>query len=44
MVQKKVEFKGTPDDFDRLIEAMKSEGLDVQVHTIIPIELEGSEF
>lgn len=37
-------FQGTPDDFKRYLEAMISEGLTVDIHSLIPLELEGSEF
>lgn len=40
----KTHFKGTISDFNRFIEAMNSEGLDVVLEAMIPVELQGSEF
>lgn len=38
------QFKGTVEDFDRFVEAMKSEGLEVVLEEAIPLKLKGSEF
>ncbi|WP_254568856.1 hypothetical protein [Oscillatoria sp. HE19RPO] len=37
-------FQGTPEDFHRFEEAMKSEGLEVVLESAIPVESQGSEF
>ncbi|AFY81238.1 hypothetical protein [Oscillatoria acuminata] len=38
------EFKGTTEEFERFVEGMKSEGLVVELHRMIPLGLEGKEF
>ncbi|WP_254568267.1 hypothetical protein [Oscillatoria sp. HE19RPO] len=37
-------FNGTLSDFNRFVEAMKSEGLEVKLESAIPLQLKGSEF
>lgn len=44
MINDSVKFTGTREDFLRFIQAMKSEGLDVQIEAAIPLEVEHSEF
>lgn len=38
------QFQGTPEDFHRFAEAMKSEGLEVVLEKAIPLEMEGNDF
>ena len=40
----RVKFQGTPEEFQKTIDALISEGLDVRVESVVPIELEGEEF
>ncbi|MCT7958733.1 hypothetical protein [Laspinema palackyanum] len=37
-------FKGTLEDFNRFVEAMQSEGLEVSLEAMIPVEVQGNEF
>lgn len=37
-------FKGTLEEFNRYVEAMNSEGLEVQLEAMIPVEVQGNEF
>ncbi len=37
-------FKGTPEDYERFVKAMESEGLEVELRAMIPAELNGNQF
>lgn len=40
----KTHFKGTLEEFNRFVEAMNSEGLEVQLEAMIPVQVQGNEF
>lgn len=42
--ESRMKMQGTVEDFERFVDAMKSEGLEVVLEAAIPIELQGSEF
>ncbi|MCT7954639.1 hypothetical protein [Laspinema palackyanum] len=37
-------FKGTVEELNRFVEAMNSEGLEVVLEAMIPVEIQGNEF